>query len=272
MRPFRIVSFVVGIFLALVGLGLLAGGGLLVWAHTTQRDAQGYYTTGTHDYATGTYALTSPNVDLGTSPDRWVPYNLGTVRIAATGTEGKPVFVGIGPESAVDRYLSGVDHSVVTDVGLSPFGVTTTEVSGTRTPGPPSEQGFWEASAAGPATTLTWDVRSGSWAVVVMNADGSKGVDVQMSIGAKTGLLLPIGIGVLIVGILFAAGAVVLIVVGKPSAWQRAPVSAATPPAPPGSIPPPAAPATPTSGPPPASPAGPSPPPPPEPPSDPSTG
>src|SRR5712691_8021373 len=41
----RITALVIGSLLALTSLGLLGGGGFLLWAVGTQRDAQGYYTT-----------------------------------------------------------------------------------------------------------------------------------------------------------------------------------------------------------------------------------
>ena len=43
----RIALLVVGSLLALIGLGAAAGGGVLLWAHETQRDADGYFTTST---------------------------------------------------------------------------------------------------------------------------------------------------------------------------------------------------------------------------------
>jgi hypothetical protein len=76
--------------------------------------------------------------------------------------------------------------------------------------------------------TLSWDLSSGHWAVVVMNADGSKGVDVRLAIGAKTGLLLPAGIVALVVGVLFTIGAVLLFFFAL-----RSPRGATAPPAPP---------------------------------------
>jgi hypothetical protein len=38
----RIALLVTGCIVALLSLALLAGGGVLVWAHTTQRDDDGY--------------------------------------------------------------------------------------------------------------------------------------------------------------------------------------------------------------------------------------
>ncbi len=49
---------------------------------------------------------------------------------------------------------------------------------------------FWEASATGPgAQTLEWEPETGRFWVVVMNTDGSAGVDVGVSFGARVPIL-----------------------------------------------------------------------------------
>ena len=45
MSAGRIALLVTGCIVALISLALLASGGVLVLAHTTQRDDDGYYTT-----------------------------------------------------------------------------------------------------------------------------------------------------------------------------------------------------------------------------------
>jgi hypothetical protein len=78
----------------------------------------------------------------------------------------------------------------------------------------PAGQEFWVASATGAGRqALTWDIQAGDWDVVVMNADASRGVTVDATAGIKTGLLLPIGIGLLAGGLATGGGAAVLIVV-----------------------------------------------------------
>ena len=66
---------------------------------------------------------------------------------------------------------------------------TTAPSDGDRSAGAPGAQRFWAASAQGGGTqALTWDVEDGDWSVVVMNADGSPGVDAGVSAGASARL------------------------------------------------------------------------------------
>jgi hypothetical protein len=78
--------------------------------------------------------------------------------------------------------------------------------------------------------TLDWEAEGGEWSVVVMNADGSAGVDAELSFGAHVPHLTWIGIGAGIAGGLLVVLAVGLIYLGaRPD--PRPPV-AATPAAP----------------------------------------
>ena len=74
-----------------------------------------------------------------------------------------------------------------------------------------------------------WEVESGDWTVVVMNADASRGVDVDARLGIKVGWLLPVAIGLLAVGLVALAGGTWLIIAGSRGAEPAAepPVDAA---------------------------------------------
>ena len=102
----RIALLIVGSLLALVGLGIAAGGGTLLWAHETQRDRDGYFTTSTERFRTPTFALTSDEVDLGAEGNAGWGSDIGDlarVRVRATSADSRPIFVGIGPRDAVER-------------------------------------------------------------------------------------------------------------------------------------------------------------------------
>jgi hypothetical protein len=212
-RLTRAVLLTFGALAALVALALTAGGGTLVWAHATQRDRAGYYTTGTERFATDTYALTS-HVDLGDVPgehDWTIAHPVGTVRIRATAATERALFVGVAPTSAVDRWLAGVAHERVNGANFGPFEFDSTVVTGDRAPTAPTTESFWAASATdAKTTTLRWPSEGGDWTIVVMNADGSAGVNAAVTAGAKTGVLLPIGLGLLAAAVLFGGIATLL--------------------------------------------------------------
>jgi len=102
---------------------------------------------------------------------------------------------------------------VVTDLAEHPKEYTLH--SGGPPSAAPAAQRFWAASTQGASQqTLTWDVREGSWQVVVMNADGSRAVDVDLAIGARFSGLIWLGVGLLSVAALLLAIGGVLIYFG----------------------------------------------------------
>jgi hypothetical protein len=204
-----VALLVVGTIAALLALVLLAGGCATVVVDRTQRDDEGFLMSPTEDFSTETYAITSESADME-GPDWATTDFLGTVRIRSESD--RPVFVGIAREAAAAQYLDGVERAVVTEIGREPH---YSERQGGAPEGPPADQGFWAASAAGGGEqTLEWEPEDGSWNIVVMNADGSRGVATDLSIGAELDPLIWIGIGLLIGGGLIAAAAAVAITAG----------------------------------------------------------
>jgi hypothetical protein len=206
----RIATLVIGVVLVLLSLALLGGGGTGLWAELTQRDA-GYVTTGVHEFSTTGSALATEPTHLGSPGVGWLysPALLGNVRIRVTPVSAGPaLFVGIGRSTDVDRYLTGVNHTVISDF----FGNKVEAVAGGTPRSAPGTQHFWVASSTGPgARTLRWDPDSGSWTVVVMNANARPGIGVRADLGARMPAALWIAIGLLGAGAVFLAGGGLLI-------------------------------------------------------------
>src|SRR6476661_5921168 len=209
---------ITGALAGALALALLAGGGALVWAHGTKEDGGGYYATGSKHLTTPTYAFVTEGLDVGVDgPDSLFRNGrLGTVRVTATGTRAHPIFVGIARKSQIASYLGSVSHDALTDFEVDPFAVTYARRAGSATPTTPWKQTFWAAKATGSGRqTLTWRVAKGDWAVVVMNADATRGVRTNVTVAAKLPLLLELGVGLLADGGLAAAGASVAIFHGR---------------------------------------------------------
>jgi hypothetical protein len=210
----QIAMIVVGSIVALLGLGLL-GGGVAVAAAGHSRDGAGYLTTGPAEVSTTAYAVTAPNlgIDVRGPDEAYARDLLGTVRIRATGSDPtRPVFIGIAPTADVQRYLDGVGHDEISDIDVDPVRVEYAEHAGGAPEVAPGEQTFWEDSDSGTGTrTLEWQLATGDWTVVVMNAAGTPGVQADLDLGGTLPVLRGITIALFVAGGLLVLGGAALI-------------------------------------------------------------
>ena len=214
----RTIAVVLGALLLLPAIGLLLGGGALLWADRSDR-TDGYLFSARETLAGPGYALVSERIDLNTGAD-WVPLSsaLGTARFEVTGTEpGSRIFVGIAPVDDAAAYLDGVERTVVDDLGLDSPGQR--DLAGGEPSGPPEDQDFWTAQTSGSGTQqLTWEPAEGDWMLVVMNAGGSAGISVESRIGATVPALGGLAWGLLIAGLvcLVIAALVLVLAIRRP--------------------------------------------------------
>jgi hypothetical protein len=249
MRPGRIVAVVIGTVLAVVGLLVVAAGviGLVLAGGDNTIE------TGTQRLTTTTAAITSGSAKIeGERPAGWFfdENDKLALRITAESPGGKPLFVGIGPTIDVRRFLDGVAHDEIDDISFRPFGVDYDRkgpLDG-REAAPPAQQTFWTARATGTSGTvqLDWDYEPGSYVVVLMNDDGSRGVEADTSLELEVpflhaGLIVAVVIG----GLLLLLGLVLALFVARgpkgppaaPPGPAAAPAAAAPPPPEPGPAP-----------------------------------
>jgi Domain of unknown function (DUF4389) len=223
----RVISAVIGAVLVLCSLGLLGAGGAAAWATTAHRTG-GYVDLGTQTYHTAGHALASRQVELYTAAGGWdVARSLfGTVRLRVTATQGTPVFAGIAPAGAADRYLSGMAYATVT--GTTNGHPSYLGHAGGAPAVLPARAGIWTVKAAGPGTqTLAWQVANGRWTLVAMNADGTAPVAVRVNVAATLPALPWVATGLLIAGAAFllAGGLLIALPVRGASRQHTAPMS-----------------------------------------------
>ena len=223
----RIFLVVVGALGMLLGVGLLVAGGALAVAAQGRDD--GYLTSGEAPLHSDGHAVDIRQIGVGVhGPDIATARDLlGRVRVRATSDDaGRPLFVGLAPRADVDRYLAGVRNDEVLDFDLDPYDVDYRQHAGGAPASRPGDQSFWTVSDAGTGTReVTWDVAPGDWAIVVMNADASAGVDATVDLGASTPALRLAAVGFLVVGLsaLVTGGVIIALAIGT---RQRSPYTA----------------------------------------------
>ena len=205
----RVIGMVFASIGGLIGLALLVGGIAVLAAYAFGRDDDGYFNSDRKQLDSATYAITTKDIDLGVDEIDWAPDGiLGNVRVQVDSEE--PVFVGIGSDEDVDRYLGDVAHDELIDFHGDNPEFDLQQGRAPRTP--PDKQDFWVAESEGSGEqALTWDAEFGRWTAVVMNADAARGIDVVADAGVKLDWAIWAGLGMFVVGLLMTVGAVVVI-------------------------------------------------------------
>jgi Domain of unknown function (DUF4389) len=212
--PGRSVGLIVlGSIVGLVALALLASGGGLLWGDQRKGDSAGYFMGSAHRIASESFAVTHDGVDIHHLPGFLDDGKLVQIRIDARSETGRPLFVGVAQERDVHTYLTNVAHSNLRNYNVAPEDQKYASIGGTARPAQPASQHIWVASAQG-SERLTWRPREGNWSVVLMNADGSKGVAADVTLGAKVGYLGWLTAALIAVGAALMGLAVFLIMRG----------------------------------------------------------
>ena len=222
-----ILAVLFGGLLILVSLGLLVGGGAVIWVQSTFSDSEGFLMSREVRLQSDSYAMVfqdvNIDVDVDVPADIWAPKPGDFVTVKLVGVSNDPskeLFIGIARDTDASEYLKSVEYDrVLFDpswdeeiLGISPgprggirFSVSRITHPGVAPSQDPGSLWFWEASASGSGPqTIFWEPQAGSFWVVVMNADGSDDVDLHMQLGARVPILRIIGGGLL------AGGSIIL--------------------------------------------------------------
>jgi hypothetical protein len=202
----------------IIGGGILATGGAVIALGAggilAFGGSDGTFGSGHRDVSTKTAALVSEPAKLNDTKSVTDVLGQPSVRISADSVRSdRNLFVGIGPKAQVDRYLAGAPIDTVHDFSVEPWNLDKTAREGTAKPKPPATQSFWVAKSAGSTAAIDWKVRDGNWRVVVMNADGTRGVATMSEFEVQIPHLATIALIALIAGLVTLAGGIALIAV-----------------------------------------------------------
>ncbi len=200
MRSARVIFGVLGL---LVGIAAMA---VSVVGVNEDRGPDDFFTSDVHRLDRSSFAITSEAVDVLTITPGWVADALTDavdLRVNASSNGGSALFVGIADSDDVAAYLAGVSFDEVDGIRFEGSAIDYSRRPGDSVPDTPGSQTIWVASAEGAGLqTVDWSIEQGEWSVVVMNADGSPGVDANVSSGLKLSNFTVVAWAVFVFGLL----------------------------------------------------------------------
>ena len=219
----RVFSLIFGGFILLLAIGLIIGGGTILWSQSALTDQAGYMITPLTRLNVASYAIVEDKIDIPMNSG-WMmnpsTSNIISLKISVTSNDQVPIFVGIAKQPQAQSYLNNVNIDKLvsyswTSSSLNDEAPVYETITGGAPSSLPTAQSFWVAKSSGAGTqSITWTPASGEYWVVVMNADGSKMVDVNAQVGARVTILRWVGWGLLIGGLLVALAGVAAIYFG----------------------------------------------------------
>ena len=241
MSAGKVLSVILGALILAIGVVLLIGGGTLVGVDVGFTDEDGFLTTPQADLERDTYAVTAHLLLEGDWIWWWRHPTEAKVRMHSD----RPIFLGIASRTEVEAYLADVSYAEIEDLDVDEYRgdrVWATDFRdhvGSSEPKPPGEQAFWKTSVQGEgAQTLRWTIEPGDWLLVAMNADGSRGIMLEGTIGVEAPWLLGLGVGLLAGGaLLVAVGLALILVVARQARGGTEPAPTESEPAKPGAYP-----------------------------------
>lgn len=214
--PGWVAALVLSILLALGGLAAAGAGAGALAVDSSQRQG-GFLTSDRVSVSSAGHAIVFDEIRIQTNGrDDSLTGLVGQLRLRVSAADPQQeLFVGLAPRDEVTAYLDDVARARVVDT--SGDGTDVQELPGSRAPGPPATETFWDSRTSGTGTQqLQWTPASGDWALVVMNADASPGVTVTGDVGVLLPWLPVLGVVLLVAGgvaLVLGAAAVVVICV-----------------------------------------------------------
>lgn len=224
----RTLLVVVGVIMLIVGLAIMAGGGALLFSNQTLKDQEGFYSTRTIKVKRDSHAVTTLPAEIHFGPAWFLDWT-EAIAVKVEGENKDPsreLFIGIGNSEQVSEYLRDATIDEIRNFRMyHPFSkpaITYRRVSGNTAPADPTAQTFWKASAKGTGPQIMkWNPEEGNYVLVIMNANGSRGLNFEGSLGVKIPLMSGLTIGLLVGGFIIVLFAFLLVYLAvRTRSWE----------------------------------------------------
>ncbi|MFC1803803.1 zinc ribbon domain-containing protein [Thermoproteota archaeon] len=214
----------IAVIILITSFGLIMGGTTFRSIQELMTDEEGFIMSKPLKTHVSSYAIVVEDMDFDIDPMawRWFKRGGGFLEFKITTESNDPkkeIFVGIARHQDIHNYLDPIRYHTVQDLdfGLENFDVGTPTTSYILHPGvaptvPPTVHSFWIVHGSDTGSqTLTWEPETGTYYLVMMNADGSEGIDSEIKIGVRVPFFGSIGDILLGVGVVFGAIGVLML-------------------------------------------------------------
>lgn len=190
---------VLGLFVAAF---FLISGIFFLCQNSTTKDSQDFFSTWNFEVQRDSYAIVL-EPDGIEFDGQWDMGEIGLFKILADmNNSGKGLFIGVAPESDIRSYLNGVEYDKMTALWIFPPRADYQKFDGKQVPADPASQEFWIATSYGRGTNeLIWDPEHDKASVLIMNTDGSAGLDLSVQVKTMVGILFIAGVINIMAGI-----------------------------------------------------------------------
>ncbi len=203
------------VLLFILGIASIIGGAVVL-SLNAQTDAEGYAISPVYHVRSSASAFVLWLAPLRTGTFGWLGEdNIGQAKwIVQSADSGKEVFAGWAQSTNVGEYVTHFSYETAAQewtwyahAYYAKIEVPSTQVINQGTPTrPPSAESFWisQATTSSQETIYwdpTWEQSAGMKTIVLVNADGSSGVNADLQLGFKVPilawlpyLLIPLGL------------------------------------------------------------------------------
>jgi uncharacterized membrane protein YidH (DUF202 family) len=226
MKITKLIAALVGVPMVIGSFLLAVGGGVAL----AVPDDDGWVTAGPIGFATDSAALVAEDVEIDFGHNlangrTFVSWGEIPAELEVSSRNDKSVFVGIARQEDARAYLSGVAQDRLTSFDDDH---DVEHVAGAYQAPLPTESDIWVASTVD--GTLEWDIRSGDWAIVALNRDGSPGIDLGVTASAQLPFLTAIGVVLIVLGVVGMTAGAALTYYGVRRVRERQSTAAVPPP------------------------------------------
>jgi hypothetical protein len=186
-----------GIIGLVVSVCFLLGGIIFLVRNSTERDVLGYFATWKMDIRKDSRAVVlKPDVE-------WKFKDTARVKVEVTSNQpGGEVFIGLVDNEGATEYLDGLEYDEISRLRVTPFKAEYKTLPGSAPAVLPVDWHKWQRMEYGEGIRSLWWSPDMNRTLVIMNVDGSAGLDVKVTIWTTYGYLFLTGITSLVIGII----------------------------------------------------------------------